>query len=223
MQSLFRDRREAGRLLAEKVASSIRAEDALVLGLPRGGVEVAYEIARILGAPLDVFVLRKLELRGEHDLAIGSIAAGGVRVLDSATIAALDLPEGVVEELARRQAVLLARIERYYRDRRPAPRMMDRTIVLVDDGLSEPSYLRAAVEALRAYRPARVVVAVPAATAETCAELGTRVGELLYVVPPEAARGASVIYDDDAPVSDRDVRHILLRAASHGGDHRLAG
>jgi predicted phosphoribosyltransferase len=223
MQSLFRDRREAGRLLAEKVASSIRAEDALVLGLPRGGVEVAYEIARILGAPLDVLVLRKLELRGDHHPAIGSIAAGGVRVLDSATIAALDVPEGVVEELARRQAVRLARIERYYRDGRPGPRMMGRTIVLVDDGLSEPAHLRTAVEALRAYLPARVVVAVPSATAETCADLRTRVGEVLYVVQPEAAREATVIYDDDARVSDRDVRHLLSRAASHGGDHRLAG
>jgi predicted phosphoribosyltransferase len=226
-QSVFRDRSEAGRLLAERVALVVGTEGVLVLGLPRGGVAVASEIARRLGAPLDVFVVRKLEVSDassarKRKVAVGVIAAGGVRVLDSTTIEKLEIPLGKVEEAARAEALELARLERYYRGHRQSPKMMGREIVLVDDGLSPAPSLRAAADALAAYRPARVVVALPAASADVCADIRERVGTVICARPTETAGVAANLYEDES-ISNREVRHLLAEAGAREHGQQLAG
>jgi putative phosphoribosyl transferase len=226
MQPPFRDRPEAGRLLAERVAAAVHGSDVLVLGLPKGGVAVAYEIARRLAAPLDVLVVRKLEVAvpaRKKKVPVGVIAAGGVRVLDSALIDKLDLPLESVEDAAQSAAVELARTERYYRGRRQSPRIMGRELVLVDDGLSPSSSLRAATDALGAYRPARVVVALPSASADLCAELAQRVASVLCARPRDVDGTATPLYEEDSPISDREVRHLLAEAALREGREKLAG
>jgi predicted phosphoribosyltransferase len=227
MQWLFRDQKEAGRLLAERVASVVGVRDVLVLGLPRGGVAVASEIARRLGAPLDVFVVRKLEIvdpsrTSRNKVAVGVIAAGGVRVLDSAVMDGLHVPLGAVEEVARDEALELARLERYYRAGRQSPKMMGREIVLVDDGLSAPASLRAAADALAAYRPARVVVALPAGNPDLCAEVRQLVGTVICARPTETDEALSSLYED-ASISNREVRHLLAEADAREHGEQLAG
>jgi predicted phosphoribosyltransferase len=225
MQWMFRDRHEAGRMLAERVASSVGTGDVLVLGLPRGGVAVASEIARRLGAPLDVFVVRKLEVvdpSSRKKVAVGVIAAGGVRVLDSATLAELHVPLGEVEEVARAEALELVRLERYYRGRRQSPKMMGREIVLVDDGLTPPPSLRAAADALSAYRPARVVVALPVGSPDLCEDVRRRIGTVICARPTEAGEAAASLYED-ASISNREVRHLLAEADAREHGQQLAG
>jgi putative phosphoribosyl transferase len=223
---VFRDRREAGRLLGERVATVVRGDmgDVLVLGLPRGGVAVALEIARRLAAPLDVFVVRKLDVESPSGgkVTVGVIAAGGVRVLDSAAIDEHHVPLGSVEDAARREAIELARLEHYYRGRRQSPRMMNREIVLVDDGLSPASSLRAAAEALAQYRPARVVVALPAASPELRAGLRRSFGTVIFGDSVTADGSTANLYEDASGISNREVRHLLAEA---GGEHgeQLAG
>jgi putative phosphoribosyl transferase len=226
MQQPFRDRPEAGRLLAERVAAAVHGSDVLVLGLPKGGVAVAYEIARRLAAPLDVLVVRKLEVAvalRKKKVPVGVIAAGGVRVLDSASIDKLDIPLDSLEDAAESAAVELSRAESYYRAGRQSPRIMNREIVLVDDGLSPASNLRAATDALGAYRPARVVVALPSATADVCAELAQRVATVLCARPREGGEARMPLYDEDSPISNREVRHLLAEAALREGHEKLAG
>jgi predicted phosphoribosyltransferase len=226
MQWMFRDRGVAGRSLAERVASAVRGDDVLVLGLPKGGVAVAFEIALGLVAPLDVFVVRKLEVprpRGKGKVSAGVIAAGGVRVLDSAAIDQLEIPLGTIEDVARREAVQLARLERYYRGRRQSPRMMGREIVLVDDGLSSSESLRASAEALGAYRPARVVVALPSASPDVCADLRQRVGTVICARPTDAGEPPVELYEDASEISNREVRHLLAEAVAREEREQLAG
>src|ERR1700681_3817309 len=162
---LFRDRREAGRLLAEKLAAYANRPDVLVLALPRGGVPVAYEVARGLGAPLDVFVVRKLGVPGYEELAMGAIATGGVRVLNDQLVERIG--EQAIEAIAARERQELERRERLYRGDRPPPDVRGRTVILVDDGLATGATIYAAIEALRQQNPARIVVAVPTASPET--------------------------------------------------------
>ncbi len=223
---VFRDRREAGRLLGERVATVVRGggDEPLVLGLPRGGVVVAFEIARRLAAPLDVFVVRKLDVatRSGGNVTAGVIAAGGVRVLDSAVIDEHQVSLGSVEEAARREAVELARLEHYYRGRRQSPRMMGREIVLVDDGLSPAPSLRAAAEALAQYRPARVVSALPAASPELRAALRRSFGTVIFGDSVTADGGTANLYEDAPGISNRDVRHLLAEAGAEHGQ-QLAG
>ena len=160
----FRDRNEAGRRLAEKLRAYANRPDVLVLALPRGGVPVAYEIARALGAPLDVFVVRKLGVPGYEELAMGAVATGGVRVLNDQLVQRLRIPEYVIEAAATREQQELARRERLYRGGRPPPEVRGRTVILVDDGLATGATMRAAIMALRKLQPARIVVAVPTAS-----------------------------------------------------------
>jgi predicted phosphoribosyltransferase len=185
----------------------------LVLGLPRGGVPVAYEIATMLSAPLDVFVVRKLGVPGQEELAMGAIAAGGVRVLDWTTIAALDIPRASIEDVIKREARELGRRERQYRGQRPAPRMTGRTVMLVDDGLATGSSMRAAIAALRAYRPAKIVIAVPVAPADVCEQMRPRVDDLVCAMTPEPFYSVGLWYEDFSTVTDKDVRQILARAS----------
>ena len=190
----------------------------LVLGLPRGGVAVAYEVARALGAPLDVFVVRKLEEPGS-DAPLGLIAAGGVRILDAPAISARRVPRSKIDEVARREALELSRLERYYRDGRQPPKMTGREVILVDDGLTAPAMLQSAADALLAYRPARAIVAIPAADGARCAELASRLGDVVCALPLHGPTNSSDLYERDDEPSDRDVRHFL----SQRQDHRLAG
>jgi putative phosphoribosyl transferase len=213
MNSTFRDRFAAGRVLGEQLRSYAGRADLLVLGLPRGGIPVAYEIATGLGVPLDVFVVRKLGVPGQEELAMGAIAAGGVRVLDWTTISALGIPRGTIDAVAKREADELRRRERQYRGQRQAPRMTGRTIMLVDDGLATGSSMRAAVDALRAYHPARIIIAIPVAPAEVCEQLRPLVDDLVCAMTPEPFYAVGLWYDDFSAVTDRDVRQLLERAA----------
>ena len=164
----FRNRQEAGRLLAEQLTAYANRPDVLVLALPRGGVPVGYEVARALHAPLDVFVVRKLGVPGYEELAMGAVATGGVRVLNEEIVQRLGIPEYVIDAAVAREQQEVARRERLYRGGRPPPEVRGRTVILVDDGLATGATMRAAVMALRQLQPARIVVAVPTASSETC-------------------------------------------------------
>src|SRR3712207_3305480 len=167
----FRDRADAGRALAADLAGYGGRSDVLVLGLPRGGVPVAAEVARALAAPLDVFVVRKLGVPGREELAMGAIASGGIRVIDPEIVAVLGISPAEIELVAEREAIELTRREQLYRGDRPLPEFTNRTVILVDDGLATGSSMRAAAIAVRTRSPAKVVIGVPTAPAETCAAL----------------------------------------------------
>src|SRR5438046_3967482 len=166
----FEDRRDAGRQLARKLAAYADRGDLLVLALPRGGVPVAAEVARALHAPLDVFLVRKLGVPGHEELAMGAVATGEVRVLNLEVVESLQIPPQIIEAVTAREHAELARREAVYRDGRPAPDVRGRVAILVDDGLATGSTMRAAIAALRLQGPARIVVAVPTAAPQTCAE-----------------------------------------------------
>src|ERR1700716_1551400 len=163
---LFRDRREAGQRLAAKLATYANRPDVVVLALPRGGVPVAYEVASVLGAPLDVFVVRKLGVPGQEELAMGAVATGGVRVLNDQYVSRLGIPDDLIDAVAARERQELARRERLYRSGRPPLDVRGRTAILVDDGLATGATMHAAIAALRQLNPARIVVAVPTASPE---------------------------------------------------------
>jgi putative phosphoribosyl transferase len=213
MDSKFRNRADAGRRLAAALRKYAGAPDVVVLALPRGGVPVAYEVARALGAPLDVFLVRKLGVPGQPELAMGAIATGGTRVLNHGVVAGLGIPEEVVDAVAAREAQELARREREYRGGRPAPDVRGRTVILVDDGLATGATMRAAAAALRQHEPARIVVAVPAAAAETCEEMSREVDEVVCAATPEPFMAVGLWYDDFSQTSDAEVRELLERAA----------
>jgi len=211
--SRFRDRRHAGQVLGWRLIEAgvleRFPEPRLVLGLPRGGVPVAGEVARILAAPLDVFVVRKLGVPGHEELAMGAIASGGGRVLNEAVIDRLGLTDDEVEAVARSEAAVLDRRERAYRDdRRPAP-VAGATVIVVDDGLATGASMRAAVEALRAQDPAAVVVAVPVASPETCRNIRAEAEEVVCVRTPENFLAVGQAYDDFSPTTDDEVRAVL--------------
>ena len=204
----FRDRRDAGRQLADRLASQVGRE-ALVLGLPRGGVPVAYEIARTLDLPLDVFVVRKLGVPGREELAAGALASGGVRVLNEDVVSALDIPPEVLDAVEAREAAELERRERVYRGNRPGPSLRDREVILVDDGMATGASMRAAVRAVRAASPARVVVAVPVAAPEAVKALRMDADDVTVVSMPAWLDGVGQWYDDFAQTSDEEVRGLL--------------
>lgn len=211
MPTAFRDRSEAGQLLAERLIAYAGRPDILVLALPRGGVPVAYEVARALGAPLDVFVVRKLGIPGHEELAMGAIASGGVRVLNDDVVQALHIPERVIEAVAARELRELERRERAYRGDRPAPDVRDRTVILVDDGLATGSTMRAAVAALRRLGPARIVVAVPTAAPSTCEEFRREADECICQITPEPFHAVGLWYQDFSQTTDDEVRDLLDR------------
>jgi len=210
---LFRDRTEAGQILAEKLAAYAHCPDVLVLALPRGGVPVGYEVAQALHAPLDVFLVRKLGLPGQEELAMGAIASGGIRVLNEEVIDKLNIPEEVIDAVAAEEQQELIRRERSYRDGRPPPDVRGRTVILVDDGLATGSTMRAAVAALRQQGPACIVVAVPVGAAETCAELQRQADKVVCVHTPEPFYAVGAWYEDFSQTTDEEVRDLLTRAA----------
>ncbi|MBI2876198.1 MAG: phosphoribosyltransferase [Candidatus Tectomicrobia bacterium] len=210
----FRDRSEAGRLLAERLKAFAHRPDVLVLALPRGGVPVAFEVARALHAPLDVFLVRKLGVPGHEELAMGAIATGGVRVLNQEIVQRLRIPDEMVDAVAAMEQRELERRRSIYRDDRPFPQIRDRTVILVDDGLATGSTMRAAVAAIRQQQPAHIVVAVPTAAHETCEEFRSEVDEIVCAITPEPFYAVGLWYEDFSQITDEEVRDLLERAAS---------
>jgi predicted phosphoribosyltransferase len=209
----FPNRAEAGRLLAEKLAKYAGRDDVIVLGLPRGGVPVAYEVARALGVPLDVFIVRKLGVPGFEELAAGAIASGGVRVLNDDVVRALPNASEIIELITAREAAELERRESSYRNGRPPPELRDRVVILIDDGLATGATMRAAIAALRQRGVAKIVVAVPVGAPDTCRELEAVADETVCVVAPEFFRAVGQYYEDFAQTTDEEVRDLLVRAA----------
>jgi predicted phosphoribosyltransferase len=210
---LFRNRTHAGRVLAAKLSAYADRPDVLVLGLPRGGIPVAYEVARALRAPLDVYVVRKLGLPGREELAMGAIATGGVCVLNEDVVRKLDIPADVLQAVAAAEQEELTRRETAYRGDRPTPDVRGRTVILVDDGLATGSTMRAAVAALRRLGPEHLVVAVPVAAAETCDELRAEVDDLVCAFTPDPFRAVGLWYEDFSQTTDDEVHELLERAA----------
>jgi predicted phosphoribosyltransferase len=208
---LFRDRREAGRQLAEKLTAYANRPDVLVLALPRGGVAVAYGVARTLGAPLDVFVVRKLGVPGYEELAMGAVATGGVRVLNDQLVERLGIPAPLIDAVAARESQELARRERLYRGGRPPPDVGGRTVILVDDGLATGATMHAAIEALRQQNPARIVVAVPVASSDTCEEMKKKADDVVCAMTPEPFHAVGRWYKDFSQTTDEEVRELLAR------------
>lgn len=206
---LYRDRLEAGRILATKLTAYADRKDVVVLALPRGGVPVAFEVAKALQAPLDVFVVRKLGVPGHEELAMGAIATGGVYVVNEHVVHMLAIPDSVIEEVAEREQKELERREQLYRDDLPPPNVRDRTIILVDDGLATGSTMRAAVAALRKQHPARIVVAVPVAAPVVRDEFKAEVDEIVCASTPEPFFGVGYWYEDFSQTSDEEVHDLL--------------
>lgn len=209
---IFRDRKEAGRQLASRLTKYANRPDVIVLALPRGGVPVAYEVAKQIGAPLEVFLVRKLGVPGYEELAMGAIASGGVRVINEDLVRQLQIPGKVIEAVAAEEQRELERRERAYRDDRPPPDVKGRTVILIDDGLATGSTMRAAAAALRGLGPARIVVAVPVSAPETCDEIREEVDEVVCAVTPEPFRGVGLWYKDFSQTTDEEVRELLERA-----------
>lgn len=209
---LFKDRREAGRVLAQKLTAYAGRSDVIVLGLPRGGVPVGYEVATALSAPLDIYLVRKLGLPGHAELAIGAIASGDVRVLNEDIIEALQIPRAVVDAVARRELEELERRERLYRGDRPAPEVRGHTVILVDDGLATGASMRAAVAGLRAQAPSQIVAAVPTAAVATCEAFAPEVDEIVCAMTPEPFGGVGRWYEDFSQTTDEEVQTFLEAA-----------
>ncbi len=207
----FRDRADAGRALARRLGAYAHRADVIVLALPRGGVPVAHEVARALGAPLDVLVVRKLGIPWNEEYAMGAIASGGERLLDEQVVRELGISAEAVDEVARREQRELERREGAYRGGRPAPDLHGRIAILVDDGLATGSTMRVAVRAARRQRPARVVVAAPVAAPEACALLRTEADEVVCDQMPEAFLGVGRWYRDFSQTGDEEVRALLAQ------------
>ena len=205
----FRDRREAGQALATRVADLAGGPDVIVLGLPRGGVPVAAEVATALNAPLDAFFVRKLGVPGHRELAMGAIATGGVRVVNDEVVRAMHITPQTIEAVAAEEQAELGRREKAYRGDRPAPELAGRTVVLVDDGLATGSTMRAAVAAVRAQHPAAVIVGVPTGAPQTCAALAPEVDRVECVVTPDPFLAVGLSYDDFSETTDDEIRRLL--------------
>jgi putative phosphoribosyl transferase len=209
-QPLFADRREAGRKLATKLIAYVDCPNLLVLALPRGGVPIAYEVARALYTPLDVFLVRKLGVPWEEELAMGAIATGGVRVLNQE---ATSFPDSIIDDVVKREQKELERRERLYRGDRPAVDIQGRTIILVDDGLATGATMRAAAMALRQMKPLKIVVAVPVAPPETCEAFRSEVEDVICAITPDPFVAVGAWYEDFSQTSDEEVRQLLEQAS----------
>jgi predicted phosphoribosyltransferase len=207
----FRNRTDAGRQLAEKLAAYVDRPDVLVLALPRGGVPVGFEVARALGAPLDVFLVRKLGVPGHEELAMGAVATGGIRVLNDEIVRGLGISEREIDAAVARELQELARRERLYRGDRPPPDVAARTVILVDDGLATGATMRAAVAALRQQQPARIVIAVPTASPDTCEPLKSETDDLVCAMTPEPFFAVGHWYEDFTQTTDDEVGALLAR------------
>jgi predicted phosphoribosyltransferase len=209
----FRDRTDAGRQLAEHLSDYVGRSDAIVLALPRGGVPVACEVAAALGAPLDVFLVRKLGVPGQEELAMGAIASGGVRVLNEHVLQMLGISDEEIDRVAEQEEQELERREWLYRNGRPAPDLRDRTVILIDDGLATGSTMRAAVQAVRMQGAREVVVAVPVAAPATCDAFRDEGDNVVCALTPEPFYAVGLWYDDFSQTTDEEVRRLLEQSA----------
>jgi predicted phosphoribosyltransferase len=213
---LFRDRLDAGRRLAEKLSRYAGKPDVVVLALPRGGVPVAAEVARALDAPLDVFLVRKLGFPGQEELAMGAIASGGSRVLNTSLLRRLHVSPEIIDAVAMRERHELDRREREYRGSHPLLPVRGRTVILVDDGLATGASMHAAVAALRTQEPARIVVAVPVGAPSTCEDLRQIADEIVCAETPEPFAAVGQWYDDFSQTTDEEVRQLLAASRTPG-------
>jgi putative phosphoribosyl transferase len=219
---LFTDRNDAGQKLAAALERYAHCPNLLVLGLPRGGVPVAYEVARSLGAPLDVFLVRKLGVPGNEELALGAIASGGIRVLNKRVIDSFRIPLRQIESIDAAERMEMNRREKAYRDDRPPIDLKGRTVILVDDGLATGSTMKAAVAAIRSRGPAHIVVAVPVAPRPTADDIRERVDDFVCVDAPERFYAVGQWYIDFREVTDEQVRELMARAESFTAPGRSA-
>lgn len=210
MSAIFNDRRHAGQVLAEQLARFAGREDVVVLALPRGGVPVGFEVARALNAPLDVFVVRKLGVPGQEELAFGAIASGGVRVLNEGIIHTLQLTDAMIERISERERQELLRREQLYRGDRPPPNLVGKTAIVVDDGLATGATMRAAVDAIKVLGAEQIVVAVPVGSRDTCSAM-RRISDVLCVCAetPEPFYGVGLWYEDFSQTTDEEVTELL--------------
>lgn len=215
MQGLspYHNREHAGRVLGQQLKSTVSDANVLVLGLPRGGIVVAYEVAHVLQAELDVFLVRKLGMPGDEEFAIGAIAAGGIRVLNEEAIRKFRVPQEAIEQVAAREQRELERRERLYREGRPAVPIGDRTVVLVDDGLATGSTMMAACRALRVESPRRIIVAVPVASTQACGQIRQVADEIVCTMMPESFVAIGPWYENFSQTTDEEVRELLERAS----------
>src|SRR5207247_273512 len=219
----FADRADAGRQLAQRLTTYAHRHDVVVLALPRGGVPVGFQVARALGVPLDVFVVRKLGVPGHPELAMGAIASGGVRVLSEDLIAQLGIPPAAVEQVAVRERLELERRDRLYRGDRQLPELRDRTVILVDDGLATGATMEAAVEAVRVYHPARVVVASPVCARDSAARLERIADEVVCANSPEPFQAVGLWYERFDQTTDEEVIALLNTSRAFGSEPVRSG
>jgi predicted phosphoribosyltransferase len=208
-ERIFHDRAEAGRMLAQRLSHYRNRQDVIVLALPRGGVPVGYEVAAAIGAPLDVFLVRKLGVPGHRELAMGAIASGGAVVVNEDVVAELRIRPEAIEAVATEEAQELRRREQAYRPERPPLAVEGRTVILVDDGLATGASMRSAIKALRMQNPARLVVAVPVAPPATCRELQTEVDEVICLSTPTYFYAVGAAYRNFDQTTDEDVKALL--------------
>jgi putative phosphoribosyl transferase len=212
-RKIFKNRTDAGQFLAEKLTEYANRQDVVVLALPRGGVPVAYEVAKRLNAPLDVFVVRKLGVPGHEELAMGAIASGSVRVLNPDVLSQLLIHEAIIDQITEFELIELKRRERLYRGNRPPLEVKGKTVIIVDDGLATGSTMRAAVKALRQKQPRKTVVAVPVGARETCDSFKTEVDTMaVCAITPEPFQAVGLWYQDFSQTTDEEVRALLARA-----------
>lgn len=205
----FKDRVHAGQYLAERLVRYAGVSDAVVLGLPRGGVVVAHEVAEKLGLPLDIFLVRKLGVPGYEELAMGAIASGGVRVMNEEVLRQVRISAGEIEAVSRREEMELKRRETAYRGGRPHLDVTGLTLILVDDGLATGSTMRAAVKALRRQKPGRIIIAVPTASPDVCNEFEAEVDEIVCGITPTPFHAVGAWYEDFSQTTDEEVQQLL--------------
>jgi predicted phosphoribosyltransferase len=218
---VYQDRRAAGKLLATKLGRYSGRDDVVVLGLPRGGVPVAYEVAHALKAALDIFLVRKLGIPGHEEMAMGAIASGGVRVLNEEVVDYLGIPASVIDYITLKESRELYRREIAYRGDRPEPDITGKTVILVDDGLATGSTIRAGAQALRQKQPARIVVAVPVSAPQSCDEYRIGVDEIVCAQTPEPFLGVGQWYRDFSQTTDEEVSDLLERARNELSERQM--
>ncbi len=212
--ALFKDRTDAGRILAGELSDFMRKEDVLILALPRGGVPVGFEVARALGVPLDIFMVRKLGVPGHEEYAMGAIASGGIQIMNDDVVRSLKITRRQIEEAVDKERRELLRRERAYRGDRPEPEIRGHRIIIVDDGFATGASMRAAVAAVRAYGPLEIIVAVPTAAPEACADLEKEADRVVCAKTPRPFHAVGLWYEDFSQTTDEEVRELLRKEPS---------